>query len=226
MGLEKGRLEKIQMFESLGIISPGVFLIGVIFIILAPGPNSLYVLSIATRRGVADGYKGAAAVLIGDAVIMLLAALGVDSLIRLYPAAFMVVQYAGAVYLGYLGLKALYAAIKKTTDPKGDAHAECREDPFKRALILSLSNPKAIMFFVSFFVQFVDPAKGHPALAFLVLACIVQVVSLTWLTCLIFGGAKLATVARENRFLQRLGGAFTGSIFLGFGLRLALKAGG
>ena len=214
------------MFESLGIISPGVFLVGVILIILAPGPNSLYVLSTATRRGVADGYKAAAAVFIGDAVIMLLAALGVDSLIRLYPAAFMAVQYAGAVYLGYLGLKALYAAFKKGTGPEEDTHAECRENPFKRALILSLSNPKAIMFFVSFFVQFVNPAKGHPALAFLVLACIVQVVSLAWLSCLIFGGAKLATVARENRFLQRLGGAFTGSIFLGFGLRLALKAGG
>ena len=214
------------MLESLGILNIGVFFAGVVVIILMPGPNSLYVLSTATRRGVADGYKAAGAVFIGDAVIMLLAALGVDSLMRLYPATFMAVQYAGAAYLGWLGLKALYGAFMRGSGGEGDSHAACRENPFKRALILSLSNPKAIMFFVSFFVQFVDPSKGHTGLAFLVLACIVQVVSMTYLSFLILGGAKVAASLKGSRVAQRLGSALTGSVFLGFGVRLALKAGG
>ncbi|MCC8194834.1 MAG: leucine efflux protein LeuE [Deltaproteobacteria bacterium] len=214
------------MLESLGIVNIGVFFAGVVVIILMPGPNSLYVLSTATRRGVADGYKAAAAVFVGDSVIMLLAALGVDSLMRLYPAAFMVIQYAGAAYLGWLGLKALYGAVRKGDGSGGDAHAECRENPFRRALALSLSNPKAIMFFVSFFVQFVDPAKGHTGLAFLVLACIVQSVSMTYLSFLIFGGAKLALALKDSRLAKRAGNALAGSVFLGFGLRLAMKAGG
>lgn len=214
------------MFESLGVLNPAMYLAGVIIIILMPGPNSLYVLSTATRRGVAPGYKAAAGVFLGDSVIMLLAALGVDSLIRLYPGAFMAVQYAGAVYLGWLGLKVLYAAWKNRGGSTEDAHAACQEDPFKRALLLSLCNPKAIMFFVSFFVQFVDPSKGHPGLAFLVLASILQIVSMTYLSALIFGGVKIASVARKNVSLQRLGSALTGTIFVGFGLRLAMKAGG
>lgn len=213
------------MVESLGIVNIGVYLVGVVIIILMPGPNSLYVLATATRRGVADGYRAAAAVFIGDGILMLLASLGVDSLMRLYPTAFMALQYAGAVYLGYLGLKVLYAALRGGGSGGQDAEP-CREDPFKRALILSLSNPKAIMFFVSFFVQFVDPAKGHPGLAFLVLACIVQVISMAYLSCLIFGGAKLAGLVRGNRLIQRAGSALSGSLFLGFGLRLALKAAG
>ena len=214
------------MFESLGIVNIGVFVVGVVIIILMPGPNSLYVLATATRRGVADGYKAAAAVFIGDGVLMLLASLGVDSLMRLYPTAFMALQYLGATYLGYLGLKVLYSAFRSRGGNAGQEAEPCPENPFKRALILSLSNPKAIMFFVSFFVQFVDPAKGHPGLAFLVLACIVQVVSMAYLSCLIFGGAKLAKVVRGNTLLQRAGNAVSGSVFLGFGLRLALKAGG
>lgn len=214
------------MFESLGVINLGVFIAGVVVVIIAPGPNSLYVLSAATRWGVAEGYRAAGGVFIGDSVIMLLAALGVDSLMRLYPAAFMAVQYAGAAYLGWLGLKALLGAVRGGGADGGDPDAVWHESAFKRALLLSLSNPKAIMFFISFFVQFVDPSRGHPGLAFLVLACIVQIVSMIWLSCLIFCGAKMAAIARENKFLQRLGSALVGCIFVAFGLRLALKAGG
>ncbi|MDL2210159.1 leucine efflux protein LeuE [Desulfovibrio sp. OttesenSCG-928-O18] len=214
------------MIEALGIVNIGVFVLGTVVIIIAPGPNSLYVLSTATRRGVRDGYKAAGGVLLGDSVLMLAASLGVDSVVRLYPVAFSLIQYAGAVFLGYLGIKALIAAFRKKDGAASQESAECRENPFKRALLLSLANPKAILFFVSFFVQFVDPAKGHPGLAFLVLACIVQTVSITYLTILIFGGSKLAAMAKGNQTLQRLGTALTGSIFVGFGCRLALKAAG
>ena len=213
------------MLETLGVVNIGVFVVGVVIIILTPGPNSLYVLGTAARRGVKDGCKAAAAVFIGDGVLMLLASLGVGSLTHLYPIAFLALQYLGAAYLGYLGFAVLCSVIHNQEGQSGKDAELCREDPFKRALILSLSNPKAIMFFVSFFVQFVDPAKGYPGLAFLILACIVQIVSMTYLSFLIFGGAKLARAVRGNRRLKRLGGAFSGFVFLGFGLRLAIRAG-
>ncbi len=120
------------MFAYLGILNPGIFVAGAVLIILAPGPNSLYVLSTATRRGVADGYKAAAAVFIGDGVLMLLASLGVDSLIRLYPAAFLALQYAGAAYLVYLGVRAFHAALRGGGE--GGGQEARRENPFKRAL--------------------------------------------------------------------------------------------
>lgn len=213
------------MIEALGIVNIGVFVVGTVLIILAPGPNSLYVLATATRRGIRDGYTAAGGVVVGDSILMLAASLGVDSVVRLYPLAFSVIQYAGAVFLAYLGIRALLTAFQGPVDEGGvNGGAAHRENPFKRALLLSLSNPKAILFFVSFFVQFVDPAKGHPGLAFLVLACIVQVVSVTYLSILIFGGAKLAAAARDNRALRRLGTALTGFVFVGFGCRLALRA--
>jgi leucine efflux protein len=82
-------------------------------------------------------------------------------------------------------------------------------------------NPKATLFFISFFVQFVNPAYAHPALSFLVLAVILQIISAIYLTVLIFGGSYLAETFRRRRALARTGTAAVGAIFIGFGLKLA-----
>ena len=93
-------------------------------------------------------------------------ALGAASLLRTYPALFMVVKYAGAAYLAWVGLNLLWAAIAEVAQPDAPAACECAstlqapahlQHPFKRALVISLLNPKAILFLLSFFVQFIDP---------------------------------------------------------------------
>ena len=81
----------------LGITDLPTYLVGLVLIILLPGPNSLYVLSVAARRGVRSGYAGAAGVWTGDAVLMTLSAAGVASLLQANPAAFAVVKWVGRV---------------------------------------------------------------------------------------------------------------------------------
>ena len=75
--------------------------------------------------------------------------------------------------------------------------------PFRRALVISLLNPKAILFVISFFIQFLDPTYPHPALSFLLLASILQLCSAIYLTTLIFGGTYLAAQFRARRRLAR-----------------------
>ena len=65
-----------------GITNIGLFVLGTVFIVLLPGPNSLYVLSVAAQRGVKQGYLGACGIFIGDAVLMVLAAAGLASLLE------------------------------------------------------------------------------------------------------------------------------------------------
>ncbi|MEV6524134.1 leucine efflux protein LeuE [Longispora sp. NPDC051575] len=101
-------------------------------------------------------------------------------------------------------------------EPVGGAHR-----PFRRALTVSLLNPKAILFFVSFFIQFVDPTYAHPALSFVVLGAIVQVFSLAYLSTLIFGGVLLAAQFRRRRRLSALLATGAGALFLGFSAKLA-----
>jgi leucine efflux protein len=93
--------------------------------------------------------------------------------------------------------------------------------PFRTALIISLMNPKAILFFLSFFIQFVDSSYAHPGLSFLILGCIVQTCSMVYLTALIFGGAHLAEAFRRRRRMQVLGTGAIGMLFIGFSAKLA-----
>lgn len=208
----------------LGITDIWTYVLGTVAIILLPGPNSLFVLSTAARRGVAPGYKAAAGVFLGDTVLMVLSAAGVASLLRAYPPVFLAVKYAGAVYLGYVGLQMIRGAWRRWRQPaasRAAAPAEPLPRPFRKAAVISLLNPKAILFFISFFIQFVDPAYAYPALSFLLLGLIAQLASALYLTLLIFAGTFLAAQFRRRRRLAAGATTAAGTLFLGFGLKLA-----
>lgn len=210
----------------LGVTDLWTYVIATVLVILLPGPNSLYVLSVAARRGVRDGYRAATGVFVGDAVLMIASAAGVASLLQASPVLFSIVKYAGAAYLAYLGVMLLIAGIKSwraRNSPAEDEPAPATgvERPFRRAFIASLLNPKAILFFVAFFVQFVDPGYAYPALSFLLLGAIVQIFSFTYLTVLIFGGNALASAFRRRRRLSSVGTGGIGALMLGFAAKLS-----
>lgn len=208
----------------LGITDPLTYLIGTIFIILLPGPNSLYVLSVAAQRGVRAGFKAAGGVLVGDTLLMMATAAGAASLLKAYPALFGVVKYIGAAYLAWMGVNMLRSALQRWFRPAPapvPAASVGNRDPFRRALTLSLMNPKAILFFLSFFVQFVDPAYPYPALTFVALGGMLQVCSISYLTALILAGSRLADAFRARRRLASAATGGTGALFLGFGAKLA-----
>ncbi len=209
-----------------GITDLGTFILGTIFIVLLPGPNSLYVMSVASRWGVKAGYLGACGIFLGDLILMLLSATGAASVLKTSPALFMALKYGGALYLAWLGIGLLRAAWQSwhghssTEQAAADAQP-LSPKPFRMALLISLMNPKAILFFVSFFIQFVSPQYAHPELSFLILGVIVQVCSALYLSALIFGGTRLAVIFRRRRRLGATANAAVGSLFIGFSLRLA-----
>ncbi|MBP2705347.1 leucine efflux protein LeuE [Microbispora sp. RL4-1S] len=239
-----------------GITNIWTYVAGTFLIILLPGPNSLFVLSTAARRGVRDGYRAACGVFLGDSVLMVLSAAGVASLLKSTPVVFSIVKYAGAAYLAWIGLGMLRAAWTSLRSRAADRAADRAPDaelgaaataqvtaeitaqatpeagpaggtgravrsPFRKALAVSLLNPKAILFFVAFFVQFVDPSYGMPALSFLILALIAQAFSFVYLSTLIFGGTFLSAHFRRRRALAAGLTTGVGALFLGFGAKLA-----
>jgi leucine efflux protein len=98
------------------------------------------------------------------------------------------------------------------------------ERPFRRALVVSLFNPKAILFFVAFFVQFVDPGYAYPALSFVVLGAFAQLASFLYLSALIFSGTKLADAFRRRKRLSATATSAAGALFLGFAVKLSLAS--
>jgi len=201
-----------------GITDLTTYIIGTILIVLLPGPNSLYVMSVASRYGIRTGYAAACGVFTGDSILILCTVLGAASLLKAFPILFIILKLTG--------FKLLQGAYQTWNKPPH--HAELADlpkldqvHPYRTALSISLLNPKAILFFLSFFVQFVEPDYAYPALSFLVLALIVQIVSFSYLTALIFSGIKLASFIKHNYKIAAAGICLVGILFFGFGLRLA-----
>ncbi|MGW1836572.1 leucine efflux protein LeuE [Streptomyces sp. NPDC002067] len=238
-----------------GITDLSTYLAGLALIILLPGPNSLYVVSVAARLGPRTAYRAAAGVVCGDTVLMALSAGGVASLLKASAVLFAIVKFAGAGYLTWLAVGMLRGAVTlwrgrtarryaeapagvqepaaatalsgaATAGAPAAAAKEPAERPYRRALVVSLLNPKAILFFISFFVQFVDPSYPHPVVSFLALGAWAQLFSLTYLSVLIFSGTYLAATFRRRRKLTAGLSAGAGAAFLGFAAKLSLAGTG
>ena len=218
-----------------------------------PGPNSLYVATVAARQGPARAWRAAFGIFTGDTVLILATAAGAASLIHLFPLAFEGFKIVGALYLGWIGYEllrsgwrqrrldrprvgdiatdsgALSAQAALTPDDStispavstaSVAQAKLHQDPFFRALGLSLTNTKAILFFLAFFTQFVSPSAESVALAYFFLGVVVQIVSLSYLWMLIVAGHRLATQFEQHPRWAGAGLVLVGLFFIGFALRL------
>lgn len=249
-----------------GITDLATFVLGTIFIVLLPGPNSLYVMTIASKAGIRTGYQAAAGVFIGDIILMVLSTTGAASVLAASPALFIGLKYLGAGYLAWIGVGLIRSALQQwsidpsraavergssstyssteATDstessdcsgaprPSAQQHLPAANPqeasfgllsltPFRTALGISLINPKSILFFVSFFIQFVDPGYAHPVLSFFILGVVLQIISMIYLSGLILGGAHLSQAFSQRKRLSSMLTGLVGLIFIGFGLRLA-----
>jgi len=206
--------------EQFGVINIWTYIAGLIFIIIIPGPNSMFVLKTSASHGVLGGYKAAAGCFLGDAILIFLAYIGVASVIKASPILFTLVRFMGALYLLYLGIK----IIQENFFSKDKDVAESlsvRGNVFRKSLTLSLTNPKSIMFYVSFFVQFINFSYPHAAVPYLILATILEVLSFTYMTTLIFGGVSMSKFFKSRKQLTKFGNGIVGLFFMGFAARLA-----
>lgn len=140
-----------------GITDLTAYLIGVIIIITLPGANSLYCLSVAASRGKRAGGQTMAGILVGDTILILATVFGAGTLLKLYPSVFDVIKLIGGCYLAYLGIRLIIGAYHTFKNRHLIANQSfnpakvANQNYFHRLLSLSLTNPKAILFLLSFF---------------------------------------------------------------------------
>ena len=217
--------------QNLGVLNYVTYFIGTLLIVLLPGPNSLYVLALSARQGARLGWSALLGILVGDSILMLATALGAVSILITYPAVFMVIKYAGAAYLIYIGYNLIKDAIKTwrkvDTSDLQNAITEKKTTgtkAFKKSLLVSLLNPKAILFFISFFSQFVDPSYPQPAVPFLILAITLQILSFSYLVLLVYAGQRLAEGFRKRKKVSSISAGSVGIGFVGFAIKLAIAS--
>ncbi len=209
------------MFAEFGVINFWTYLAGATVLVLIPGPNTLFVLKNSASFGIKVGYLAAIGVFIGDAILISLSYAGIATLMQTNPILFSLVRWFGAVYLLWMGLKMLYSTYRSDKPTAVKISSKTGRTAFKRSILLSVTNPKAIIFYVSFFVQFIDIQSGHTGAGYFILAVVLELISLAYLSFLIFFGTYFTRVVGSRKWFKKIGNTLFGLLFLGFAARLA-----
>jgi leucine efflux protein len=213
-----------------GINDFSSYFLGTLFIILLPGPNSLFVLTTASQKGWRSGVWGALGIFIGDCILMIGVALGAASLLLSSPILFNLVRTVGASYLGWMGIGLIRTgwqrwASSETVITNTSLQARLMQlHPLLAALALSLTNPKAIFFFIAFFSQFIQADFGYPAYTFLYLAVVLQLMSMSYLAALILVGQTCLHFLKSHHRAAAMLWMAAGLMFVGFAIRLLLAS--
>ncbi|HGF0768196.1 TPA: LysE family translocator [Kluyvera georgiana] len=204
----------------------GLFILSVFLLSITPGPDMAYVVGQSVANGRRAGLISAAGVALGSCTHAVASAVGLTALITASPLLFTVVKYVGAVYLMYLGGKMILGTFSRKSsqddEPVVERHRANTGGLLSKGFITTLTNPKVILFFISFFPQFVMPNGEHHAVSFLILGMAYALVGfMTDATFAILAGSAAGAVSR-NQTLQKVLDRVVGTAFIGLGIRLAL----
>ena len=198
-----------------GISDFPAFCATIVLFLALPGPGTFALLTSTAKGGFAAGAAATGGVIVGDQVLLWLAVGGVAALLAANPTVFHAVQYLGAAYLGWIGLRLLFARAGSAAP----IHIEPRQYA-RQAFFITLLNPKAIVFYMAFFPLFIDHAthQGMPTFAVMALT----IATITAVYCLLlcaFANAVSAQVKQRPRLAWALE-KFAGVFLIGFGIRL------
>jgi threonine/homoserine/homoserine lactone efflux protein len=199
-----------------GITDFTAFCAAILVFLALPGPGTFALLTSTAKGGFRGGAAATLGVIVGDQVLLWLAVAGVAALLAANPVVFNAVQYAGAAYLAWIGLKLLFSRGSDSASPiRIEPHHYARQ-----AFFITLLNPKAIVFYMAFFPLFIDPATHRGLATFAAMAVTIAAITAVYcLTLCAFAEAVAAKVRAHRsaaRWLERIAGVF----LVGFGIRL------
>lgn len=202
----------------LGVADYGAFVVAILLFLLIPGPGNLALITSTGQGGMRAGMVTGLGVIAADQVLMWLAVAGVSALLAAHPALFHAVQYLGVAYLGWLGWRMLRAQ-------PGDAPVlkMAPRQYFRQGALITLLNPKAIVFYMAFFPLFVDPAQHRGVLTFAVMAATVALLTALYSVVVVVLTARMAQRLRANPVVVRVLNKTAGVFLIGFGLKLAIS---
>lgn len=208
----------------LGIQNLELFIITGLLLNMAPGPDSLLVMSRSAAQGWKAGSAAALGIGSGTFIHVFAAALGLSALLAASATAFLVIKYLGAAYLLYIGISMLLSK-SPTTETQAAPVLTPRSYGrlYLQGFLTNVLNPKVALFFLAFVPQFISPDAEHKALAFIVLGCIFNFNGMLWCHFLAvstaFASRHIQASQRITRWLNRT----IGAVFVALGVKLALS---
>jgi threonine/homoserine/homoserine lactone efflux protein len=200
-----------------------LFVLAAVALILVPGPDMMYMLGRCLAQGRRAGILSAVGFNLGGYVHLTAAVLGLSAILATSATAFTVVKWAGAAYLIYLGVSALWSKQGLAIDTDAAVAGRRSRTILWQAFLSDVLNPKVALFFLALLPQFVDRTAAHPTLQIILLGVTVNAIGLPT------NIAIACCAARVSHGLRR-GGSLTvwlrrglGVLFIGLGLRIAVE---
>jgi len=204
-----------------GIVNFQFFIISAIIIIIAPGPDFIYV----TTRGISDGNKAgiisALGISAGLLIHTLFAAFGLSAIIQASRVVYLIIKYLGAGYLIFIGIKVMMSR-NMLNDFDRDKSGNSR-DFFKQGVLTNIFNPKAIVTFMAFLPQFVNVNIAHPITQFIFLGLILSTISIIWFGVVGYFAGILGNLVKQSSLIQTWMKYISGAIMMLLGLKLAFE---
>jgi leucine efflux protein len=200
-----------------GISDYGAFAAAFVLLLFLPGPGNLALITSTTKGGLSGGLASVFGLLLGDQILLWLTVAGVAAVIKTLPALFMALQWAGAAYLAWLGFKMIMA--------KPGEGPNIQITPgryFRETMFITLLNPKALMFYIAFFPQFIDPVNHQGGITFAVMALTIAALGFTYCFGVVLVthtmAERLRSSPRFSAYLQKLAGL----CLMGFALKMVV----
>ena len=205
-----------------GITDFGLFCLAVMLLNATPGPDTAYIVGRSIAQGRAAGLVSAAGISVGCLLHSIACAFGLTAILAASASAFMLVKLAGGAYLIYLGIRMLLSKPARPTDSPLARDVRPLQTIFWQAVMTNVLNPKVVLFFLSFFPQFVRNDAPQKSAAFLLLGMVFVLMSMLWNSGTAFLAGTLARRAgrspQARQWLERL----VGTAFIALGAKLIM----
>jgi threonine/homoserine/homoserine lactone efflux protein len=199
-----------------GIADFGAFCAAILLFLALPGPGTFALLTATGKGGRRGGASATLGLILGDQVLLWLAVAGVAALLAAHPVLFKALQWAGAAYLAWIGLQLILARGGDTSPIKMQAGRYARQ-----AFLITLLNPKAIVFYMAFFPLFIDPGTHQGLPTFAAMALTIALISAAYCLALVMLADAVSAQVRAHRRLALALQRLAGVALVGFGLKLA-----
>jgi threonine/homoserine/homoserine lactone efflux protein len=200
-----------------GISDYGAFAAAFVLLLFLPGPGNLALISSASKGGLSGGLASILGLLVGDQMLLWLTVAGVAALLQTFPLLFVALQWLGAAYLMWLGFKMITAKAGE-----GPSIQITPGHYFRETMLITLLNPKAIMFYLAFFPQFIDPVHHQGWVTFAVMALTIAALGFAYCFGVVLVTHFLAERIRSNPKVSGGLQKAAGLCLIGFGLKMVL----
>ncbi|QUX95585.1 lysine transporter LysE [Marinomonas sp. CT5] len=200
-----------------------LFVVSGIALNLIPGPDSLYIIGRSASQGFRAGSSAALGIGAGTMVHILAAAFGLSAILATSAMAFTIIKVIGCVYLFYIGFSMLLNKGSNSAEKPINQKKISLLKIFYQGFLTNALNPKVALFFLAFVPQFISYDTPNKALAFIFLGLVFNINGMVWCHILAWSSSSLSLKIKHNKLIANVLSKLAGSLFIGFGIKLAIS---